>query len=134
MALPHAKSGELINVRPLGKELGSSVSKAILKTHDVEIIRQVLAAGKSMPEHQVPGEVTLLCVEGSVELRAHGMTQIMRAGDLVYLQGNEPHSLRAIEDASLLHTILLKRDSADDSLSGRGAGNLADRKTSGNEG
>jgi quercetin dioxygenase-like cupin family protein len=54
----------------------------------------------------------------------------MRAGDMVYLQGNEPHALHAIEDAALLHTILLKRDSRDDSLSGRGAGNLANRQAS----
>lgn len=113
MALPHASSGQLIDVRPLGEQLTSSTSRAILKTRDLEVIRLVLPAGKSFPEHHVPGEVTLHCLEGKVELTAHGTTQIMHAGDMVYLQGKQPHALRAIEDASVLHTILLKHEGND---------------------
>ncbi|MBI1890310.1 MAG: cupin domain-containing protein [Burkholderiales bacterium] len=127
MALPHAQSGQLINVRPHGNELSAAPSRALVKTQELEVMRLVLPAGKTMPAHQVPGEVTLLCLEGAVELQAHGKSQVMRAGDLVYLRGNEPHALRAIEDASLLHTILLKRDSKDGNLTGRGAGNLTGR-------
>jgi len=70
-------------------------------------MRMVLAAGKSVAEHQVPGEITIQCLEGRVELAAHGSTRLMRAGDLVYLQGGVAHALHAQEDASLLVTILL---------------------------
>jgi len=117
MALVHATSGDIVNVRPLGSELASASSRAILKSNDLEIMRLVLQAGKSMPEHCVPGEVTLHCIEGTVEVQAHGKTQVLRAGDMMYLRGGEPHAVKALEDASLLHTILLKRD-ADGALSG----------------
>lgn len=108
MALPHAVSGQLIDVRPLGAQLPAASSKAILKTSELELMRLVLPKGKSFPEHQVPGEVTMLCLEGSIELLAHDAGQIMQAGDMVYLRGGVPHALRALEDASVLVTILLK--------------------------
>jgi quercetin dioxygenase-like cupin family protein len=107
MALPHARSGQLVDMRPLGTELPNAISRAILKTPNVELMRMVLQAGKSVPEHAVQGEITLFCLEGSIELSAHGTTQRMQAGDLMYLQGGEPHALKAIENASLLVTVLL---------------------------
>jgi quercetin dioxygenase-like cupin family protein len=51
--------------------------------------------------------MTIQCLEGQVELVAAGTTQSMRAGDLVCLAGGEPHSLKAIEDCSVLITMLL---------------------------
>ncbi|RJG03398.1 cupin domain-containing protein [Noviherbaspirillum sedimenti] len=107
MSLPHASSGQLIDIRPLGKQLSSTTSRAILKTPGMELMRMVLAAGKSVAEHQVPGEITIQCLEGRVELTAHGNSQLMRAGDMVYLQGGVPHALHAQEGTSLLVTILL---------------------------
>jgi len=44
-----------------------------------------------------------------VELEAYGQTQVMRAGSLVYLADAEPHAVKALEDSSLLITMLLRR-------------------------
>jgi quercetin dioxygenase-like cupin family protein len=107
MAQPHAAPGEIIDVRPLGARLADAASTAFVKAEQIEIARIVLHAGKEMPEHSAPGEITLQCLEGSVELRALGRTQTMRAGDLVYLGCDQPHGLRALEDSSLLLTIRL---------------------------
>lgn len=109
MSLPHASSGELIDIRPLGAQLSSSPSRAILKSPGLELMRMVLPAGKKVTEHQVPGEITIQCLEGQLELTAHGNRLEMRAGDMVYLQGGVPHALHAQEDTSLLVTILLER-------------------------
>ena len=108
MSLPHASSGQLIDVRPLGNQLSSSTSRAILKTAGLELMRMVLQAGKSVQEHQVPGEITIQCLEGRVEVTAHGNSQLLRAGDMMYLQGGVPHALHAPEATSLLVTILLE--------------------------
>lgn len=108
MALPHAHSGQLIDIRPLGKQFHTAASKAILKSEHLELMRLVLPKGKSLPEHDVPGEVTMQCLEGSVELLAHGARQVMQAGEMVYLNGGVSHTLTALEDASVLVTILLK--------------------------
>lgn len=109
MSLPHASSGQLIDIRPLGAQLSSAPSRAILKSSSLELMRMVLPAGKTVAEHQVPGEITIQCLEGRVELSAHGNRQMLRAGDMVYLEGGVPHALHAQEDASLLVTILLAR-------------------------
>jgi quercetin dioxygenase-like cupin family protein len=108
MALPHATSGQLIDVRPFGAKMTETVSHALFKTDQLELMRLVLPRGKGMPDHKVPGAVTIQCLEGKVELSAHGKSQTLQPGELVYLAGGEPHALHAVEDASVLLTILLK--------------------------
>jgi len=66
-----------------------------------------LVAGKVIPEHQVPGELTAQCLEGSVEFRVAGTTQLMRRGDLICVAGGEPYALKAVVDCSVLVTLLL---------------------------
>ena len=109
MAIPHAASGQVIDVRPLGSAIPQSVTTTLVKTKQLEVIRLVLPAGKEIPSHQVPGEITVQCLEGDVEFRAAGQSQVLSTGQLLYLSGNEPHSLMAIQDASVLVTIQLDR-------------------------
>jgi len=108
MALHHAASGEPIDVRPLGDRVLQTPSTALVRTGDFEVMRMILPAGKSVPEHQVAGELTIQCLEGTVELQAHDKTQSLRAGDMVYLAGAVPHALHAVENASILVTMLRK--------------------------
>lgn len=110
MSLPHAVSGQVINIRPLSGKLKESVSTALFKATELEVMRLVLEAGKEIPEHQVTGEITIHCLEGAIELRAHGQTQTLRHGEMVYLAGNEPYAMRAVDDASVLMTVALKRN------------------------
>ncbi|RYE77650.1 MAG: cupin domain-containing protein [Oxalobacteraceae bacterium] len=109
MSLPHANSGDLINIAPLGDKFEGAVSHAFLKTDHLELMRLVLPAGKSMPEHWVEGEVTLQCLEGTFDLEAHGKRQVVRAGEMVYLGPRVPHALRAQENTSVLMTVLLNQ-------------------------
>jgi quercetin dioxygenase-like cupin family protein len=107
MALQRITSGQLADVRPLGERLGSSTTAAILKAGQLEVIRIVLPAGKGLPEHAAPGEITVQCIEGCVDFSTHSATHRMRAGDLIHLTAGQPHALSAIESASLLLTICL---------------------------
>ena len=108
MSLNHAASGELIDIRPLGAAMHDAVSTALVRTEDFEVMRLVLQKGKSIPEHQLLGEMTLQCLEGTVEVQAQGSTHHLSAGQLLYLQPNAPYALFALEDASLLMTMLRK--------------------------
>ncbi len=105
MALPHAESGQVIDVRPLGTRLGDAVSQALFKTDQLEAMRLVLVSGKEIPEHQVDGDFTLQCMEGSVELRVHDTTQLLRQGEMIFVAARVPYSIRAMENASLLMTL-----------------------------
>ena len=106
MALPHAASGEIVDVRPLGGKLRQEIATTLVKTADIQVFRYVLLQGKEFAEHRVPGGITVQCLEGVVEFSSHDRKQMLRAGELVYLAGNVPHALKGIEDASVLVTIV----------------------------
>jgi quercetin dioxygenase-like cupin family protein len=106
MALPHVSSGEVVDIQPFDDKLKDANSFALLRTRHFEVMRLVLPKGKSFPPHHVEGESTIECIEGMVELHAHGKVQNMRARQLVYLAPGEEHALVAVEDASVLVTIL----------------------------
>lgn len=109
MALEHAASGEILSVLPFGNKLAHEKSSTLIRAPHLEVFRMVLPAGKATPMHKAAGTITIQCIEGEVRLEAHGSQQIMRAGDLVYLEDAEPHVVEGITDASLLITILLNR-------------------------
>jgi quercetin dioxygenase-like cupin family protein len=112
MAIPHAKPAETIDVSPLGAELKNARTTTLVKTDSLEVIRLVLPAGKDIKPHEVPGEVTVQCLEGKVAFRAGEVDCELIAGKLIYLAGSDAHSLRAVEDSSLLITILLQHKSS----------------------
>lgn len=113
MALHHAASGDLIRVRPPGEPLTATPTMALVKSEQLEIMRMVLSAGRSVPEHQVNGELSMQCLEGAVEVMAHGKTTVLERGDMMFLARNVPHALRAAKDSALLVTIALRNGSAE---------------------
>lgn len=109
MALPHAQPGQAIDVRPLGGALSGTTSAALFKSDDLEVIRLVLPAGKSLPPHKVAGEITVQCIEGRIDVGAEGRSHVLAAGELLYLRGGVMHGVLALEDASALVTIALRQ-------------------------
>ncbi len=108
MAIPHAQPGQPVDVQPLGDRLSQEKSHALFKSGDLEVIRLVLQAGKSFPTHKVAGDITVQCIEGSVDVTAEGRSNVLRAGQLLHLPGNAEHGVTALEDASVLVTIALR--------------------------
>jgi quercetin dioxygenase-like cupin family protein len=109
MAIPHAQPGEIVDVRPLGSALASAQTRALIRAEQVEVVRLVVPAGKEIEEHKAKGEIVVHCLEGRVAFTAFGKTQNLEAGKLLYLPTGEPHTVKGIENASLLLTILLPR-------------------------
>ncbi|MDO8252628.1 MAG: cupin domain-containing protein [Rhodoferax sp.] len=107
MAQNHAQSGQVISVLPLGGQLNAAKTTAILKAEQLEVVRLVLPAGKEWTEHKAPGEITVQCIEGSIEFRTPGVLQVLEPGDFIFLRSGEPHALRAVVDASALLTMCI---------------------------
>lgn len=108
MALSHALSGHAIDVSALGPRLATQRTSALFKSQDLEVMQLVLLAGKSLPPHGVPGEVTIQCIEGSLDVTmAQGATRL-EAGQLLFLARGVVHGVSAATDASALVTIALK--------------------------
>jgi quercetin dioxygenase-like cupin family protein len=108
MAMTTPKSGEPFDIKPLGPELRQAKTTTLVQTDALKIVRLVVPAGKDIPSHRAPGEITVQCLEGRVAFTAGETTYELGAGQMLNLPGKEPHALRRIEDASLLVTILLR--------------------------
>ena len=107
MALHHAASGEVIDLRPLGSGLQDAHSSTLVKTDSFEAIRLVLKTGAELPAHQVSAKFTLHCLEGRVHIELAEGALELSADRWVYFDAGVPHAVRAVEDSSLLLTMML---------------------------
>jgi quercetin dioxygenase-like cupin family protein len=105
MALRHIRPGETVHLtRPAESE---PRHQALVKTSQFEAIRLLLAAGEEIPEHHVGGFATVQCLRGSVTLMLNDKNVTMSSGDWLYLDQKQQHAVRAIDDTTLLLTIML---------------------------
>jgi quercetin dioxygenase-like cupin family protein len=112
MALPHAASGEVIQLKRSDDDIASFTSVALAKTENMELIRLLVPKERTMPVHRVEGETTLLCLQGELVVDFDGSSTTLRPGEMLYLLGGVAHGVRANEDSVGLLTILLKNGSA----------------------
>lgn len=106
MALKHAKSGEVVDLRPLVEKLKDAKTSAIIKSEHFEAIRLIVQAGTTIPTHEVAGNVMLHCLEGHVRLGLSDGDIDLKAGEWVFLDQSEDHSIAGVEDSCVLMTIL----------------------------
>jgi quercetin dioxygenase-like cupin family protein len=108
MSIPHLQPGEVFSVLPLQERLAESRTQTLVKTNALEVLRLVLPAGKVIPEHRAPSEITVQCLEGRTEFTTQSGAVSLGPGDMLYLSRRASHSLRAVENSSLLVTLLLE--------------------------
>ncbi len=119
MAIHHAEPGEVFDIRPLGGRLAQAVTTTLAKSDQLEIIQLILPAGKKTPPHKVAGPITVQCLEGRVEFQVFGQWQTLEAGQMLFLTGGEMHSVKSIEDSSVVVTIhLTTEDDVKESAAG----------------
>ena len=106
MSIHHAAAGERVQLL-LGDQLAEARTSAVVKTDRLEVIRLIVEAGKTIPEHHVDGPITVQCLEGRAAFTSGGVRHELRPGDFVHLASGQSHSVEGLEHASLLVTILL---------------------------
>lgn len=106
MALHHAAPGEIVHLASV-KGAAQAKSVALVKTDAFEAAQLFVRKGDRIADHAVPGYAILHCLEGALMVEAPEPIQL-GAGDWVYLERGRPHSVFAIEDSSLLLTILFE--------------------------
>ncbi|TWU08510.1 cupin domain-containing protein [Stieleria varia] len=92
---------ELLHIEP-GVE---PKPQLLLQNDSFKLMRLVLPAGKSIPEHKAPKEITVDCLAGAIDFTTRHETHRMTTGMLLHLDAGELHSLTAIEDAIVLVTL-----------------------------
>jgi quercetin dioxygenase-like cupin family protein len=111
LALKHAKSREVVDLRPLGDKLNGAKTSAIIKSQHFEAIRLIVHAGSTIPTHEVAGNVMLHCLEGHVRLGLSNGDIDLKAGEWVFLDRSENYSISGVEDSCALMTILFPQRS-----------------------
>jgi quercetin dioxygenase-like cupin family protein len=91
---------------PLGTMVRGGKSTTLMKSDGLELIRLVVPAGKEIPPHRAPSEITVQCIEGLVAFEHDGHSLELRPGDLLHLCPQETHALKGIADSSVLVTRL----------------------------
>jgi quercetin dioxygenase-like cupin family protein len=105
MALHHVRPAEKIHLTPVADP--AAKTSALVKTDAFEAVHLVLRSGDDISSHSVPGYATVHCLEGVVVLNTDEPLRLA-AGDWLYLDRGQEHSVSAIEDSSLLVTILFE--------------------------
>lgn len=106
MALKHAQPLEIIDLHATDESRGTAISSSLLKTPHLQLLHVVLAAGHALPEHHVPGEITIQCISGEADVVTPATSCRLVAGTLVMLPAAEPHRVQAHLDTALLVTVL----------------------------
>ena len=100
----------------LVKELQYNENKpavqVLMDTDSSREIRIAMRKGQVMKEHQTPYPIVVEIFEGKIVFGVKGEEHSVQKGDLLALEGNVPHDLRAEED-SIVRLTLSKSDSAD---------------------
>lgn len=76
---------------------GSVVSKTILDKKTGTLTLFAFDAGQGLSEHTSPYDATVQILEGAGELTIGGKKLVPKAGQLVIMPANTPHSVRALE-------------------------------------
>lgn len=107
MATPRLKSGEVLALP--GLPTADASTQALVKADSLEVVHLVLPAGRVMPRHQAPGEITILGLRGVLSLQLDTHRVDIGPGDFIHLAAAEPHAVEALSDASALLTLCLHR-------------------------
>lgn len=109
MAIPHAKPGVPVDLRPHTDELSEHKAQALVKTDGFEAMRLAIPRGHEVcKNHQLDGPLTVHCLQGRVEFTAEGETRELAEGSWLFLPGGVPHTIIGAEDSLLLLTILFR--------------------------
>ena len=106
MALTHARAGEKVHLPAVAATTGTR-AVALVKTKAFEAAQLVLHAGDEIARHAVPGYATIHCLSGSIVLETDRRIELS-TGDWLYLDRGQEHSVSALDDGSLLVTILFE--------------------------
>jgi len=74
---------------------GSVVSRTIIKKPTGTITLFAFDKGEGLSEHTAPFDALVLMLEGDTEITISGKRLTAKAGEMVIMPANQPHSLKA---------------------------------------
>lgn len=95
---------DLVEVAP-----AAIVSRVVMKSSGGTVTLFAFAAGQELSEHTAPFDALVHLVTGRLELVIGGRPVEVAAGEIALMPARVPHALRAVEDSTMLLTMLRDR-------------------------
>jgi len=81
------------------EQLNPLSSRQVIHSDTMTVARMHLRKGCLVPEHSHHNEQISMVEQGSLQFKIGGSERILRAGELVRIPPNVPHSVQALEDS-----------------------------------
>src|SRR5436853_7320931 len=81
------------------------VSRTLLRTENSRTVLFGFAEGQELTEHTSTQHALIQILSGSCEFSLAGAPNKLKAGDILYMPPNLPHSVKATEQFSMLLTL-----------------------------
>jgi quercetin dioxygenase-like cupin family protein len=96
-------SGRALDLNALvGYQEGSVVSKTLLDRGIGTITLFSFDAGQGLSEHTAPFDAFVQVVDGDAEITISGERHTVRAGEIIIMPADQPHSLKALQPFKML--------------------------------
>jgi quercetin dioxygenase-like cupin family protein len=82
------------------------VSRTLFRTPTTRMVLFGFAAGQELSEHTSTSQAMIQVLSGSCEFSLAGKPHHLKTGDLLYMQPNMPHAVKATEPFSMLLTLM----------------------------
>ncbi len=84
----------------------------LFETDFTKEIRIAMHKNTQMKEHKTAFPIVVEIVEGEINFGVNGEVKNLKKGDLIALEGNVPHDLKAVEN-SIIRLTLTKHDTSE---------------------
>jgi len=101
-----SEHGSVVELKPLERSLRGHEKTVLVDCDNLQIVQFAIPGGSRIPRYEAHGVIILHCLAGRLSVTAMGRSKILRAGQLLHLAIREAFSVGALEDASLLATII----------------------------
>ena len=83
-------------------QTGSVVSRTIVKKDTGTITLFAFDEGQALSEHKTPFDALVYVSDGEVEIAISGKPFHLKAGEMIIMPANEPHSLKALKKFKMM--------------------------------
>ena len=80
-------------------ELSATIGRKMITGDRTMMARVYLKKGAVVPEHHHDNEQITFIISGALEFKINGETIVLRAGQVLVIPSNMPHSALALEDS-----------------------------------
>lgn len=85
---------------------GSVVSKEVFKNQAGTITLFAFGQGQGLSEHKTPFDALVHVIDGEAEITVSGKLNTVKAGEMLLMPANHPHSLKAVKRFKMLLTMM----------------------------